>query len=247
MTFYDPNSIAWSTVGTRVGVVGGAGTPVLQYLEDRKVGVRSFPNLSTAKAAFQTGQIDAILLIPEDTPGPVTMELMLPKSEVERTVITVMLDEPLKRFENKTIYTLISTPISASQVFAAKVSAAVAAAIVQVIICTALLSWNGIVINRLSLVLILTLSYIVSISFGGAIIATFFKDRQRSQFIYSLIIIVAGSVSCFLKPSPLELLTKLSAGAPNVSLIGFVIYIALAIAVGLIFFCLSERLMTAKG
>jgi ABC-2 type transport system permease protein len=159
----------------------------------------------------------------------------------------MVIDAISEEFENKTIYTLISTPISASQVFAAKVSAAVAAAIVQVIICTALLSWNGIVINRLSLVLILTLSYIVSISFGGAIIATFFKDRQRSQFIYSLIIIVAGSVSCFLKPSPLELLTKLSAGAPNVSLIGFVIYIALAIAVGLIFFCLSERLMTAKG
>jgi ABC-2 type transport system permease protein len=300
MTFYDPNFIGWSSNEIRVGFVGNTDTPLFEYIQDRKIVTRSFSELAAAEAAFRAGQIDAILFMPESQSDSVNMRLFLPKMEAKRTVILVMLDEPLRRyedylretngvlvnykdfdstpfstyeflytalipilmlfpalvagsividaiseeFENKTLDTLISTPISARQVFASKVSAAVITAVVQIMMWAGLLSWNGIVIERLTLVLILAISYSVTISFGAAIIALFFKDRQRAQFTYSMILIATGAASYFLNPSPFELLTKLSSGAPNTSTLGFVIYALLPIAVGLAFFHLSERRMS---
>lgn len=304
MTFYDPNSIGWNTNAIiRVGFVGNTDTPVLEYLQDSKIVTRSFSELATAEAAFHAGQIDAILSVPESQSGPVNMKLILPKMETKRTVILVMLDEPLKRyedylreangvlvnyrdfdsnpfstyeflytalipilmlfpalvagsividaiseeFENKTLDTLISTPVSAGQVFASKVSAAAITAVIQTVMWAGLLKLNGIIIERLTLVLVLAISYTVTISFGAAIIALFFKDRQRAQFIYSMILIAIGAASYFLNPSPFELLTKLSSGAPNISVLGFVLYTALPIAIGLAFFHLSERRMLTSG
>jgi len=297
MTFYDPNFIGWGTNEIRVGFVGDTDTPVLDYLQDRKIVTRSFSELVTAEAAFRAGQIDAILFMPESQSGPVNMKLFLPKMEAKRTVILVMLDEPLRRyedylreangvqvnykdldskpfstyeflytalipilmlfpalvagsividtiseeFENKTLDTLISTPLSAGQVFASKVSAAAITASVQIVMWAGLLKWNGIIIERLALVLILAMSYSVTISLGAAIIALFLKDRQRAQFTYSMILIATGAASYFLNPSPFELLTKLSSAAPNISALGFVLYIILPIPIGLTFFHLSKR------
>jgi ABC-2 type transport system permease protein len=301
MTFYDPNFIGWSTSEIRVGYAGNTDTPLFGYLQDRKIVTRSFSELANAEAAFHAGQIDAILFMPDSQSDTVNMKLFLPKMEARRTFILVMLDEPLKRyedylrqangvlvnyksfdstpfssyeflytalipilmlfpalvagsividsiseeFENKTLDTLISTPISARQVFASKVSAAVITAVVQIVMWVGLLSWNGIIIEGLALVLILAMSYSVTISLGAAIIAIFFKDRQRAQFTYSMILIAVGAASYFLNPSPFELLTKLSSGAPNISVPGFVLYAVLPVAIGLIFFHLSERRMSA--
>ena len=304
MTFYDPNSVIWNAnVTIRVGFVGNTDAPLLEYLRDRKILARPFSELATAEAAFHAGQIDAVLSVPEGQSGPVNMELFLPKMEIKRTLILVMLDEPLKRyedylreangvlvnyknfdsksfstyeflytalipilmlfpalvagsividsiseeFENKTFDTLISAPVSAGQVFAAKVSAAAITAVIQSLMWAGLLKLNGIIIERLALVLVLAMSYTVTISFGAAIIALFFKDRQRAQFIYSMILIATGAASYFLNPSPFELLTKLSSGAPNISALGFILYMALPVAIGLIFFHLSGRRMLTSS
>lgn len=298
MAFYDPNSIGWSTnVIIRAGFVGQADSPMLTYLKDEKIITRSFSELATAEAAFRSGQIDTILIMPENQSGLVNMKLILPKMEAKRTVILVMLDEPLRRyedylreangvlvdfkdydskpfstyeflyailipilmlfpaliagsividavseeFENKTLDTLISTPVSAGQVFASKVSAAVITAVIQIVMWAGLLRWSGVIIDRLALVLLLAISYTITISFGAAIIALFLKDRQRAQFTYSMVLIAVGAVSSFLNPSPLELLIKLSSEAPNISVLGFVLYAVLAIFAGLAFFYLSER------
>jgi len=298
MAFYDPGSIGWSTnVIIRAGFVGQTDSPMLTYLRDEKISTRSFPELATAEAAFRSGQIDTILIVPESQSGLVNMKLILPKMEAKRTVILVMLDKPLRRyedylreangvmvnykdfdskpfstyeflytvlipilmlfpaliagsividaiseeFESKTLDTLISAPISAGQVFGAKISAAIITAFIQIVMWAGLLEWNGVSIDRLTLVLPLAASYAVTISLGAAIIALFFKDRQRAQFTYSMTLIAVGAASYFLDPSPLELLIKLSSGAPNISILGFALYMILPIAVGLAFFYLSGR------
>lgn len=298
MTFNDPNSMGWSTNKIiRVGLVGNTDTPLLEYLQDRKITTRSFAGIAPAQAAFRAGRIDTIFILPENQSVPVDVELILPETEIESTMIMVTLDEPLKRyedylrtangllvdykdfeskpfstyeflyaalipilmlfpalvagsmvidtiseeFENNTLDTLVSTPISAKQVFTSKISAAVITAVIQVAMWIVLLKWNGIAIERLALVLILTVSYTITISFGAAIIALFFKYRQRAQFVYSMVLIAIGAASCFLNPSPLELLTKLSSGAPNISAPGFILYIVLTAATGFAFSYLSER------
>lgn len=154
---------------------------------------------------------------------------------------SIVIDAISEEFENKTLDTLISTPLTAGQVFASKVSAAIITAAVQIGMSVGLLKWNGIVIESLALVLTLATAYTVTISFGAAIIALFFRDRQRAQFTYSMILIAVGAASYFLNPSPLELLSKLSSGAPNISTPGFILYTILPIAVGLTFFRLLER------
>ena len=100
MTFYDPNFIGWGSNEIRAGFVGDTDTPVFEYIQDKKIVTRWYSELGTAEAAFRAGQIDAILFMPENQSGPVDIKLFLPKMETKRTVILVMLDEPLKRYED---------------------------------------------------------------------------------------------------------------------------------------------------
>ena len=98
MAFYDPSSIGeTSQVTIRVGVVGEGSSPMLDYLRDNNLRVSLFPDVSRAEAAFGLGQVDAVMLIPENRAGVIDMKLILPELDAKKTVIFMMLDEPLKR------------------------------------------------------------------------------------------------------------------------------------------------------
>lgn len=303
MAFYDPTSIGESTrVTIKVGVVSETDNPLSGYLRDRDIIVNSFSDLTAAEAAFRSGQVDAVVFIPPSRSGVTDMKLILPKLDTKKTIIMMVMDEPLKRYENylreangvqlkykssggstpttyeflysiiipilmlfpaliagsividtvseelenKTFDTLMSAPISLGQVFSAKVSAAIITAVFQIIIWAGLLRLNGIIIHRPALVLLLAAIIAATISFSAAIIALYFKDRERAQFMYSIGLVVGIGGSYFLNPSPLNLITKLAAGVQNIRMIEVALYTVPLIIIGILFLNVSKRLMLAR-
>ncbi len=149
---------------------------------------------------------------------------------------SMVIDSISEEYENSTIETLLSAPVSAGQVFLSKITAAVITAVIQVCVWSGLMTWNGVVIEKLPLVLLLAISYAVNISLGAAIIGILFKDRQRSQFTYSMILIGIGAASYFLSPSPIDLITKLASGAPGTGYIAFIIFALIPVPLGMVFY-----------
>jgi ABC-2 type transport system permease protein len=101
LSFYDPAAISTNVRATiRVGVLGDANSPLLGYLRAHNIRATIFDDPNTAERAFQFGRIDAVMYVPAN-PGDVTeMKLVLPRSEVRSSVILILLQEPLKQFED---------------------------------------------------------------------------------------------------------------------------------------------------
>ncbi len=102
MSFYDPHTIGEnSKAEITVGAVGHIASPIVDFVDEaRNIEVRSYPSLEAAKDAFRSGQVDAIMEIPPPHGGAVDMDLYLPRSDAQSTVILMSLSEPLKQAEN---------------------------------------------------------------------------------------------------------------------------------------------------
>jgi ABC-2 type transport system permease protein len=305
MAFYDPSSISQNTKAhITLGLVENKPGAMDGFLQNppRGIRVRHFTTTDLAENAFNSGKIDAIMVLPENQTGTVDMKLILPQLDTKQTVIMMMLQEPLKNyenylrgqngvkmqyanipdkpsntyeflfsliipilmlfpaliagsimidtiteeFENKTFDTLMTTPISLQQVFAAKIAAAVVTAIFQVILWTGLLRLNGMVIQNPVMVIAIAIMVAMLISFIAALVALCLKDRERAQFIYSIILVAAVAGSSFLGFSPVNLITVVASGVPNINLTGIGFYLALLAISGVLFFKLSRRLIFTR-
>lgn len=303
MAFYDPSSIGDNThVSVRAGVVGETQGPLLDYLNEGNVRLRLYPDLTDAEADFKRGRIDTILVVPENTSGVVDMKLIMPELDTKKTVVFMVLDEPLKRyenylresngvalnydstggkphttyeflyslivpilmlfpaliagsividtvseeFENKTFDTLAAAPVSLAQVIMSKMSAAVITAALQVVMWVGLLRLNGIIIENVSLVVALGVIIAAAISVVTAIMALYFKDRERTQFIYSIVLVALIGGSYFLNPSPFGLITRLAAGDPALGIYQVGWYAIPLVAAGLLFLKVSRRLVLSR-
>lgn len=299
MAFYDPTSIAATTkVNVKVGVVGDTSSPMLEYLRDNKLTVKRFLNLSDAEAGFQSGQVDTVMFIPEGRAGVVNMKLILPELDAKKTLILMVLNEPLKRYENylrqvngvqlnyissggkpyttyeflysviipvlmflpsliagsividtvseeledKTFDTLMSAPVSLGQVLAAKISAAVITASIQMVMWVGLLRLNSIIVQKPTLVILASVIIAATLSVGTAIIALYFKDRERAQFVYSIALVATIGGSYFLSPSPFNLIARLAAGNPDVGVLEVALYTVPLIMISLLFINMSGKL-----
>ncbi len=305
MAFYDPSSIGDSTrVHIRAGIVApeeDVGS-LLNYLDEGNVRLTIFPDMTTAEASFKRGRIDTIMVVPESRNGIVDMQLIMPELDTKKTVIFMVLDEPLKRyenflresqgvdlnytsaggkphttyeflyslivpilmlfpaliagsividtvseeFENKTFDTLASAPVSLGQVIASKITAAVVTAAVQVVMWVGLLRLNSIVIQNAGLVILLGIIIAAAISVITAVMALCFKDRERTQFVYSIVLVALVGGSYFLNPSPFGLITRLSAGDPSMGIFQVALYAVPLVVIGLLFMKLSRRFVMAK-
>lgn len=305
MAFYDPSSIADnSQVSIRAGIVGGGGNtePLSGYLEEGNVRVYLYQDRSLAEEAFLAGYIDAVLILPDTMDGVVDMKLIMPKLDAKKTVVFMMLDKPLKKyedhlrrsagvdirydgsggkphttyeflyslivpilmlfpaliagsividtvseeFENKTFETLAVTPVSLVQIVASKIAAAILIAAVQVVMWVGLLRLNDIVIQKAFLVIMLGIVIAAVVSVLTAVIALYFKDRERSQFVYSIVLIALIGVSYFLNPSPFGLITRLAAGDPSLGIFQVFLYVIPLAAAGIFLFSISSRLARSK-
>ncbi len=305
MAFYDPSSIADNTqVRIEAGIVGGGENvkPLLHYLNESNVGLHFYTDLTAAEDAFRSGRIDTILVLPETTGSVVDMKLIMPEMDAQKTVVFMVLDKPLKKyedylrqnagvdlrytntagkpyatyeflysliipilmlfpaliagsividtvseeFENKTFETLAVTPVSLRQIVASKIAVAVLTAAVQVVIWVGLLRLNDIVIQNTLLVIMLGIVFAAVISVVTAVTALYFKDRERSQFVYSILLMALIGGSYFLNPSPFGLITRLASGDPSLGILQVFLYVIPLVVAGIIFLNVSRRLVLSK-
>ena len=101
LSLYDPDSVTATTrVNMRVGVVGelaGALTPLLQA---RGLRVVSFTTLEQARQGYQNNQVDTVIVAPRSENEIVTLQLFVPRAEARASLIQLLLQEPLKEYEN---------------------------------------------------------------------------------------------------------------------------------------------------
>jgi ABC-2 type transport system permease protein len=303
MAFYDPSSISQNTnAHIRVGLIQETATPMGGFLADKGVRVKAYPDMTTAKAAFQAGRVDAVMQIPSAKSGVVDMQLVLPEMDTTQTVVLMMLQDPLKKyenflretngiqvnyanlagkasnsyeflysliipilmlfpaliagsiiidtiseeFENKTFETLLVSPVSLKQIFSAKLAAAVVTALGQVILWLFLLRANGTLIQNSWVVILIAVMAAAVIAFIAAMVALYFKDRERSQFIYSMVLVVVVAGSTFIGFSPVNIITTLASGAGQINFSTILAYPVLLAVLGLVFFKYSKKLVYKK-
>ena len=102
LSLYDPESISVNArVNLRVGVVANDfSTPLVRYLRDNPLRVSLFGNATDANRAFENHAVDVIVRVPDDTGGPLDLQMFLPRAETSASFILLILREPLKRYEN---------------------------------------------------------------------------------------------------------------------------------------------------
>jgi ABC-2 type transport system permease protein len=269
LSLYDPDTILkYSASRTSIGVVGVAGSPLDTFLTERRLTVIPFGTLTQAESAFYEGKIGAIVDTPRDANGFTEIKLYLPDSDTRSSLIRMVIQEPLKQyenylrsqkgvemhytdlqgkpstsfefvysvllpmlmffpafvagslsidslteeFENNTMQTLLSAPLTVNGMVSAKISSVLILSILQCGAWLVLLKLNGIAIQNTGWIFLLALIVSGITSTSAALGAVLLKDRERSQFIYALMLLAAVAISNLLNLSPIITLSRLAIG-----------------------------------
>lgn len=124
----------------------------------------------------------------------------------------MVIDSLSEEVEQNTLPTLLSAPLSIQAIAGAKISAAVWLAILQCLAWLALLRLNRVIVQHLGLVVLLAGITAGILAVGAVLVVAAFKDRERSQFVYSLAILGAAGGSYWLDLSPIKILSRLASG-----------------------------------
>jgi ABC-type Na+ efflux pump permease subunit len=155
---------------------------------------------------------------------------------------SMSIDSLTEEVENNTLPTLLSAPLSINGMLGAKIVAAVSLSTLQCIAWLVLLRLNGIDIQNLGW--ILTLAVIVAgiASTAAMLGAVLLKDRERSQFTYSLMLLAATAISTLLDLSPLKTLSRLAIGDYYTNGWNVAVFAAILAALVLVLMKVSRRL-----
>lgn len=304
MAFYDPDSIG-QNAGTAItiGVVDDSGGPLTMILKERQLGVKRMARIAQAEEAFQSGEVDAVMIVPRNDGAVTDMQLLLPEQDSRSTVIMMILKEPLKDYENflrnrngvtmkytevklqpdtsyeflyslilpilmffpallagsividtvseelehQTLDTLRTTPVSLHQILGAKVAAAVVTIVIQSTAWLLLLRLNGLQIQNLGLVLLLCLAVGTLVAVGAALVSLYFKDRERAQFTYSMVVVAVVGLSYAFGSSPLTLIAGLAAGDSQAGPADLALYAGALVLAGAVFFRWAGRLLATPS
>ncbi len=160
---------------------------------------------------------------------------------------SMVMDSTCEEFENHTLETLWAAPVSLNTLLSAKIAAALVLAVAQSTLWALLLRLNRIHMRQLPLVLLLAGLVAAINAVGSAIVATFFKDRERSQFTYSLFILIVVSATGFLNSSPITLMTRLATDDPFTGVGDIFPYFVALAGLLVLFLSTSHKLMTIKA
>jgi ABC-type Na+ efflux pump permease subunit len=125
---------------------------------------------------------------------------------------SMSVDSITEEVENNTLQTLLSAPLTLNGMIGAKIAASVIISILQCIAWLTLLQLNGIAIQNTGWILLLALIVAGITSTSAALGAVLLKDRERSQFIYSLMLLAAAAISTLLNLSPITTMSRLAIG-----------------------------------
>lgn len=272
LSLYDPDTIMQSgSVNITIGLVGPSANPLETMMLKSGIQVLPYTTLAEAQSAYYQRQVNAVVVIPQNT-GLVgntsEIKLYLPDSDAVSSVIRMVIQGPLKQYENylrsqngievrytdlkgkpstsfefvysvllpmlmffpafvagsmsidafteevenNTLQTLLSTPISINGIISAKIASAVIISTIQCVAWLALMQLNGIAIQNVPWILLLAVIVAGLISTVAMLGAVFLKDRERSQFIYSLTLLVATGIGTLLNVSPITIISRLGIG-----------------------------------
>ncbi len=269
LSLYDSDTIMkFGGAGMKIGVVGEADNPLGAFLTARGLGTVPYATLADAEAGYYRNEVNAIVTPPQAGSDTTEIKLYLPSSDTVSSLIRMVIQEPLKQYENdlriqkgievrytglkgkpstsfefvysvlipmlmlfpafvagsmsidslteevenNTLQTLLSAPLSINSMIGAKIVAAVILSVLQCAAWLALLQLNGIAIQHSGWILLLATIIAGLASTSAALGAVLLKDRERSQFIYSLMLLAAAAISTLLDISPIKTLSRLAIG-----------------------------------
>ena len=269
LSLYDSDTILqFSGTGIKIGVVNSSDNVLGSLMSKRGLQTIQYATLTNANAAYYRGEVLAIVDTPQDANGLTEIKLYLPESDTVSSLIRMVIQEPLKQYENvlrtqkgidvrytdlkgkpstsfefvysvlipmlmffpafvagsmsvdsiteevenNTLQTLLSAPLTINGMVGAKIVASVILSILQCIAWLTLLQLNGIAIQNTGWILLLALIVAGITSTSAALGAVLLKDRERSQFIYSLMLLAAAAISTLLNLSPITAMSRLAIG-----------------------------------
>jgi ABC-type Na+ efflux pump permease subunit len=139
---------------------------------------------------------------------------------------SMVVDSISEEFERKTMETLRAAPLSMSTIIGAKVAAGLVLAVVQSLLWVLLLRVNRTPLQHPALILTLAAILAATVSMGSALVAIAFRERERSQFVYSITIPLVASVSYLLGASPTTLIARLATGDAYTGVVDVLLYAA---------------------
>lgn len=125
----------------------------------------------------------------------------------------LVIDMLTEEFERKTMELLMVSPASFSEILNGKMLTAILIVPMQVFLWLMLVSFNGVSVYNIGIILLLISIIGVIIVLIGAMVAVKYKERAISQYIYSLILILLFLLGYLFADSPFNLVTRLSSGS----------------------------------
>lgn len=160
---------------------------------------------------------------------------------------SMVIDSISEELENHTLETLWAAPISLRLIFGAKIAAALLLAMVQCALWLMLMRFNGVRMQNPGLILLLATMIAAIIAVGSALISTYFKDRERSQFTYSLFVSLSGGMSYFFDLSPIALMTRFATGDYYTDIADIAAYFVLLLALVATLSLAAKRMIAVKS
>lgn len=158
---------------------------------------------------------------------------------------SMVIDSISEEIENKTLDTLMAAPVTITWVAGAKIIASVAVGAFQCMLWVILLGFNHFYVQNGFMVLLLSVMVTAIVAMLALAVALIFRDRERSQFIYSLVILVLFSLTYLVSPSPFALVARLATGDPYVGMLQLYVYLAVMIALAAVMPFVTRKLTTA--
>lgn len=142
---------------------------------------------------------------------------------------SLSIDSLTEEFENNTVQTLLSAPLTINGMIGAKIASVLILSMLQSGAWLALLTLNGIAIRNMGWIFLLALIVAGITSTSAALAAILLRDRERSQFIYALMLLAGAAISSLLNLSPIVTLSRLAVDDPFLSgwiVLAFAIFLA---------------------
>jgi ABC-type Na+ efflux pump permease subunit len=158
---------------------------------------------------------------------------------------SMVIDSISEEIENKTLDTLLSAPVSINWVTGAKIIASVVVGALQCVLWVVLLGFNGFTIQNVGMILLLSMMVTGIVAMVALMVSLVFRDRERSQFIYSLVILVIFTMAYFVSPSPFALVARLATGDPFVGALNLIVYLAALVALAAVTPVITRKLTTS--
>ena len=125
---------------------------------------------------------------------------------------SLSIDSLTEEIENNTVQTLLSAPLTVNGMVSAKIASVLILSILECGAWLVLLKLNGITIQNTGWIFLLAVIVSGITSTSAALGAVLLKDRERSQFIYALMLLAAVAISNLLNLSHIIILSRLAVG-----------------------------------